>query len=254
VFGPGLISHGQVAKFLEDGDCAGQRLACLRGHPGPGLRSAEQPQADCLLVPVSVRAMAVQRPAQAVKRVGESILGQIAAPEAVEGKSAGPLQTLTTSGGQPALAVSSMFVDRDQASDGEAYVVNSARYPVTITAVSAVVIPGIPPGELVQVAIAATGAAVAATRGWPPPVPVRPAIGGTLGYGTSGIIFGVRGPRIGDYAIAGVKITYDYHGQVGSTIAWAANVACVVASWRTDGSQAACTAYLNTIATIGLRQ
>src|ERR1700722_97004 len=98
-------------------------------------------------------------------RIGRCFLALATAAAVLTGagcgspQSAGPLQTLTTSGGQPALAVSSMFVDRDQASDGEAYVVNSAPYPVTITAVSAVGIPGVPSGELVQVAIAATGAA-----------------------------------------------------------------------------------------------
>jgi hypothetical protein len=155
-------------------------------------------------------------------------------------QSAGPLQELTA-GGKPALTAASVLVDPGQTADGEVYVVNSAHEPVTVTGVSEVVVPGELSGTLRHVAIATTGAAIAYARGWPPPVPVRPAVGGTLPPGMSGIIFGFSGPRTGqDYTIAGVKITYDYHGQAYSVIAWVAEVACNVPDFRTTHSQPAC--------------
>jgi hypothetical protein len=156
------------------------------------------------------------------------------------GSSPGPLQE-ASSGGEPDVAAAFIGVDQGQAADGEVYVVNSAHSPVLVTGVSEVAVPGYPSGSLQHTAITNTGAGIAAARGWPPPVPVRPAIGGTLPPGLSQIVFGFSGPRAGqDYAMAGVTITYEYHGQAYSVTAWTAEVACTVPDWRTDHFLAAC--------------
>lgn len=153
--------------------------------------------------------------------------------------SPGPLQE-SSSGGQPDVTGAFVLVDHGQAADGEVYVVNSAHSSVLVTGVSEVPVPGYPSGSLQHTAITKTGAGVATARGWPPPVPVRPAIGGTLPPGLSQIVFGFNGPRAGqDYAMAGVTITYKYHGQAYTATAWAAEVACTA-----QKPQAACEAYL----------
>ena len=153
--------------------------------------------------------------------------------------SPGPLRE-ESSGGEPAVAAAAILVDQGQAADGEVYVVNSAHSSVLVTGVSEVAVPGYPSGSLQHTAITATGAGVATARGWPPPVPVRPAIGGTLPPGLSQIVFGFSGPRAGqDYAMAGVTITYEYHGQAYSVTAWTAEVACAM-----QKPPAACKAYL----------
>ena len=149
-------------------------------------------------------------------------------------QSAGPLQT-QMSGGLPDLAAASIAIEPGQSADGEAYVVNSAADSVQIIQVTAVPVPGEPTAHLIHAAVASTGAGVATARGWPPPVPVRPAVGAQLAHGLSGIIFGITGRAPSrEYAIAGVKITYKYHGQVYSTTAWAVEVACVAKNWRKD--------------------
>ena len=154
------------------------------------------------------------------------------------GSSPGPLHE-ETSGGEPAVAAAYVLVDQGQVADGEVYVVNSAHSPVRVTGVSEVAVPGYPSGSLKHTAITKTGAGVAAARGWPP-VPVRPAIGGTLPPGLSQIVFGFSGPRAGqDYAMAGVTITYEYHGQSYSVTAWTAEAACT-----NQEPQTACEAYL----------
>lgn len=153
--------------------------------------------------------------------------------------SPGPLHE-ETSGGEPAVAAAATLVDHGQAADGEVYVVNSAHSPLLVTGVSEVAVPGYPAGSLQHTAITATGAGIAAARGWPPPVPVKPAIGGTLPPGLSQIVFGFNGPKAGqDYAMAGVTITYKYHGQTYTVTAWTAEVACTM-----QKPQAACGAYL----------
>jgi hypothetical protein len=153
--------------------------------------------------------------------------------------SPGPLQE-ASSGGEPDVAGAFVLVNHGQAADGEVYVVNSAHSSVLVTGVSEVPVPGYPPGSLQHTAITKTGAGIATARGWPPPVPVRSAIGGTLPPGLSQIVFGFNGPRAGqDYAMAGVTITYDYHGQAYSATAWTAEAACPM-----QAPLAACKAYL----------
>jgi hypothetical protein len=154
---------------------------------------------------------------------------------------AGPVQ-MTMIGGQPAYDFGGGVVSPGQTEDGEADVVNSGHDPVTITAVTVIDLPGWQPGDLLRVAIATTGAGVAGARGWPPPVPEKAAIGGTLPHGLNQITYGIAGNRVGQYyAIAGVKITYRYQGSTYSMLAWTALVACVAKSWRT-GSESPCNA------------
>jgi hypothetical protein len=65
-------------------------------------------------------------------------------------------------------------------------------------------------------------------------------MGGTLPPGPSQIVFGFSGPRARqDYAMAGVAITYEYHGQAYSVTAWTAEAACT-----NQEPQTACKAYL----------
>lgn len=150
--------------------------------------------------------------------------------------SAGPLQTLS-SGGQPYLAMTSSDVVPEQSADAEAYVVNSAPDPVQITAVSAVPVPGEPAGRLVHVGLQSTGASLAGGEGWPPPVPVKQAIGAELSHGQTGIVFGITGQVSGrSYAVAGLRVEYKYRGQLYSTLAWAGEAACVATSWKSNAS------------------
>ncbi len=165
---------------------------------------------------------------------------------------AGPLQTLR-SGGQPYLAMSSADVVPGLTADAEAYVFNSAQGPVRITGVSAVAVPGVRTARLVHVGLQSTGDNLAGGEGWPPPVPVKPAIGADLPHGQSGIVFGIAGPAVGrDYAVAGLRIDYEYQGQRYSAVAWAGEAACVAASWRHHSASwksdvAACQAFTNTV-------
>lgn len=151
-------------------------------------------------------------------------------------QSAGPLQTLG-SGGQPYLAMTSSDVTPEQSADAEAYVFNSAPDPVQITAVYAMPVPGEPAGRLVHVGLQSTGASLAGGEGWPPPVPVKQAIGAELPHGQTGIVFGITGQVSGRrYAVAGLRIEYKYRGQFYSTLAWAGEAACVATSWKRNAN------------------
>lgn len=170
-------------------------------------------------------------------------------------QSAGPLQTLN-SGGQPYLAMSSTDVVPEQSADAEAYVFNSAQDSVQITGVTAVIVPGEPAGRLAHVGLQSTGNSLAGGSGWPPPVPVTPAIGAELAHGQTGIVFGITGSVIGrDYALAGLRVEYKYHGQLYSTVAWAGEAACVAANWRLESASwksdtASCQAFTNKVNSI----
>ena len=163
-------------------------------------------------------------------------------------QSAGPLQTLS-SGGQPYLAMASSDVVPGQPADAEAYVVNSAKDSVQITGVSAVPVSGEPTGRVMFVGLQSTGASLASGHGWPPEVPVKPAIGAELPHGEVGIIFGIIGPAgARHYAIAGLLVHYKYHGALFTTVAWAGEAGCVADSWRPGASNwkseaAACQAF-----------
>ena len=152
--------------------------------------------------------------------------------------SEGPLQTLSA-GGKPVLAMTSVVVTPGQSADAEAYVTTSAKnYPVQVTSVSVVPVAGEPAGTLVHAGVQSTGASVAADRGWPA-VPVEPLIGAQLAHrlpgNLFGIVFGASGPATGhNYAVAGLRIGYRYHGQSYSMIAWAPLAICVAASLRSN--------------------
>jgi hypothetical protein len=165
----------------------------------------------------------------------------------------GPVQTLSSQG-HPDLANASTIVRPGQSADGEAYVVNSAPGTVLVTGVSAVAIPGVPAGRLVHVALAATGAGVAAMRGWPPTgVPVRGFIGAELPHGVVGIIFGITGPATGrHYAVAGLRIEYRYRGGAYSAVAWAGMTACVTANPNSGSAKsfASCEQFSNQVNSI----
>lgn len=148
------------------------------------------------------------------------------------GQSAGPLQA-EKDGGRLLLAVASVGVNPGEPADGEAFLVNSAPGPVRVTRVTAVPVPGQRAPRLAHVGIATTGEGIAGARDWPPPVPVRPAAGARLAHGRVGVVFGFTG-SVPDrqYALAGVRITYEYRGRQYSAIGWAVEVACVSKNWR----------------------
>jgi hypothetical protein len=166
------------------------------------------------------------------------------------GPAAGPLG-LQISGGQPVIAMSSIIVVPGQAADAEAYLDNDAQAPVRITAVSVVSAPGFAAARLVDVSVATSGHGLATARGWPPPVPSRPAIGADLPYGNVGLFFGITGPLAGhNYAVAGLKIAYTYQGQHHSLVAWAGAAACVAANPNSSSSYQSCSTYTTSVNTI----
>jgi hypothetical protein len=139
----------------------------------------------------------------------------------------GPLQALAA-GGQPEFAVAWGLEVPGQSADMTAFVVNSAHDPVTLVSAGLIPIPDQPTGHLRHAAVGIHHDGVAASDGWPPGIPVGPFSGARLPHGQSNIIFGFEGPDIGrNYMTAGVKITYRYHGQLYTTQAWSAAVACV---------------------------
>ena len=162
---------------------------------------------------------------------------------------AGPLR-MQTVGGQPVIATSSIVVVPGQTADAEAYLYDDAQAPVRITAVSVVPAPGFAAARLVDVGVATSGHGLATARGWPPPVPSRPAIGADLPHGNVGLFFGITGPLAShDYAVAGLKIAYTYQGQRYSLVAWAGAAACVAVNSNSAASYRDCTAYTNTVNT-----
>jgi hypothetical protein len=166
------------------------------------------------------------------------------------GSTADPLQGATVQG-LPVLAMATSLVRADQSSDAEAYVFNSAEGPVQITGVTAVPVTDEPEGRLVHVGLQSTGASVAAGHGWPPDVPVKPAIGAEIPHGLTGIIFGMAG-SVADhnYAVAGLRIEYEYHGQAFTTIAWSGDAACVYGGRNGRADDASCTAFGNKVSAI----
>jgi hypothetical protein len=146
------------------------------------------------------------------------------------GRAPGPLGNLLVQG-QPSFGVDSGVVAPGQPQDGEVFVVNTGNAPATITAVSAIEVPGQPAARLAGVGVAITGG-VAGARGWPPPAPVKvkPAIGAKIPHEENGIgiIFGITGPVIGhNYAVAGLRISYTFNGQPYTVLLWGGDMACV---------------------------
>jgi len=165
------------------------------------------------------------------------------------GPAAGPLR-LQTAGGQPVIAMSSIIVVPGQTADAEAYLDNDAQTPVRITAVSVVSAPGFATARLVDVGVATSGHGLATARGWPPPVPSRPAIGADLPHGNAGLFFGITGPLAShNYAVAGLKIAYTYQGQHYSLVAWAGAAACVAANPNSASSYRDCSTYTTSVNT-----
>jgi hypothetical protein len=160
---------------------------------------------------------------------------------------AGPLR-MQTVGGQPVIATSSVAVLPGQTADAEAYLDDDADAPVRITAVSVVSAPGFATARLVDVGVATSGHGLAAARGWPPPVPSRPAIGAYLPHGNVGLFFGITGPLAShDYAVAGLKIAYTYQGRRYSLVAWAGAAACVAVNSNSASSDTSCSVFGNTV-------
>jgi hypothetical protein len=150
--------------------------------------------------------------------------------------------------GQPVLAMATLLVHPDESSDAEAYVFNFAGGPVQITEVTAVPVTDEPEGRLVHVGLQSTGANMWAGYGWPPEVPVKPAVGAEIPHGLTGIIFGISGPAPDhDYGVAGLRIEYRYHGRAYATIAWAGEAACVYDGRTRDADEAPCTAFGNKV-------
>jgi hypothetical protein len=148
----------------------------------------------------------------------------------------------------PVLAMATLLVRPGQSSDAEAFVFNSAGGPVQITGVTAVPVTDEPEGRLVGVGLQSTGARIWAGYGWPPGVPVKPAIGAEIPHGLTGIIFGIAGSAAGhDYAAAGLRIEYVYHGQAHATVAWAGEAACVYGGRNRRADEASCTAFGNKV-------
>jgi len=162
---------------------------------------------------------------------------------------AAPLQT-ANSQGQPYVAISSLQVRPGQSWDAEAYVFNSANGPVQITGVAAVPVTDEPEGRLVHVGLLSTGAG-AAGGGWPPGVPVIPPIGAEIPPGLTGIIFAMAGSAADhDYAVAGLRIEYEYRGHGYATIAWDGDAVCVYGGRNRHADDASCTAFGNKVSAI----
>jgi len=157
------------------------------------------------------------------------------------GDAAGPVQTLSAQG-QPVVEVAGNGVSPGQPADATAYVVNHGSQPVTLVSASAVQVRGYRAGALADIGIAKTSAVVEGGYGWPPQsTPVRRFAGAELPRGKSFIVFGISGPDAGaNYAAAGVRISYRYHGQMYSVIAWSGIMACVGQPRQQDEAGARC--------------
>jgi hypothetical protein len=133
------------------------------------------------------------------------------------GSAVGPLQTSSVDG-QPTLGMTSDAVLRGTCVDAEAYVTSTASDAVTLVGVSAVLLPGESLGRVACAGVATTGRGVAGAGGWPVPgVPVGKVAGARLPPGDSGIVFGITGPaKDRYYAVAGILVTYEYHGWLYS--------------------------------------
>ena len=165
------------------------------------------------------------------------------------GPAAGPLKTAGLQG--PVLSMATTLVRPDQSSDAEAYVFNSADGPVQITGVTAVPVTDEPVGRLAHFGLQLAGAALWAGEGWPPAVPLTAAIGAEIPHGMTGIVFAIADPAAGhNYAVAGLRIEYEYRGKAYTTIAWAGAAACVYAGRNRDADDASCTAFGNKVSAI----
>jgi hypothetical protein len=145
----------------------------------------------------------------------------------------GPLTTLL-SGGQPVFAVAAISTLPGQAADMTASGSNSAPGQVTLVSATLMPVAGQPAGRLSHVAVGTLRGYVAAARGRPPGVTVRPLPGAVLPQGQSNIIFGFAGNHDGGvYITTGLKVVYRYHGQIFTVDALSAAANCVVKTLHT---------------------
>jgi hypothetical protein len=157
-----------------------------------------------------------------------------------QASTAGPLQS-PTAGGQQLVDDGGLPVSPGQSADVTAYVINTARRPVTLVSVSVIAVPGFARADLAHTALASTLGVVGIGSGWPPDVPIKPFAGAVLQHGQTRIVFGITGSRIGDdYAAAGLRVSYKYQGQTFSVTAWAGVLACVTKPNLFIPSRAAC--------------
>lgn len=141
----------------------------------------------------------------------------------------GPLKPLTA-GGHPVVDGAAVPVLPDQPADFTAFLYNPLHTPVTLVSASAVRVPGTLLAHLARVAVGTSINIIGQGRGWPPGLPVKSLDGAQIGHGQTDIIIiiGVTGTTAGkNYAVAGVKITYQYQGTTYRVVAWSAGIACV---------------------------
>jgi hypothetical protein len=143
------------------------------------------------------------------------------------GPASGPLQSLTA-GGQPVVDGAAVPVLAGQSADFTAFVYNPLHAPVTLVSAVPVLVPGTLPAHLAHVAVGTTINIIGEGRGWPPGISTKPLKGARIGHGQTNLIIGITGTTAGqNYAVAGVKITYQYQGDTYTVVAWSAGIACV---------------------------
>jgi hypothetical protein len=147
----------------------------------------------------------------------------------------GPLTTITL-GGKPDFSVDGGFFYPGQAADFGIWVIDTARDPVTLVSASLIPISGHPAGRLAFLAVSLQrGSLLVGGHGLPPihDYPTRPFRGARLRHGYNTVVFGFAGNRIGGFdMVAGLRITYRYHGQLYTMSAWSASTACVIRNGR----------------------
>lgn len=172
----------------------------------------------------------------------------VAALAGCSSQSAGPLGP-DYFNGQVDIVYMSIVVKPGQFGDSAAGFTSTVNRQARITGLSLVPVPGEPLPRLRHAVLTLVGGTA---RGWPINEPVIrkdgvPAIGALAPRSRSeNIYFAATANTPGDYATAGVKITYRYHGATYSTIAWDAFALCVA---RDPGTKAVnqCYKFLTTV-------
>jgi hypothetical protein len=148
-------------------------------------------------------------------------------------------------GGQPDFSVEGGMTSPGQVTDFGIWVFNTAHDPLTLVSASLIPVRGHPTARLAVLKVdLRSGGLIVGGRG--SGVPTAPFRGARLHRGRNEILFGVAGDRIGGfYMVAGLYVTYRYHGQLYTMNAWSATTLCVVgnrqgASW-TDAAGRRCT-------------
>jgi hypothetical protein len=147
---------------------------------------------------------------------------------------AGPLRSFTEQG-HPMVNGAGLAVLPGQPEDATAFVTNSSSDPVTLVSASIVPVKGFPVPVLRDVAVDTALNVIGVASNWPPGVPIRPYARARLPHGESRIVFAMSGDKTGaNYAAAGLKIVYRFHGQTYDVIAWAAVIGCVTTRKEVD--------------------